>query len=105
MRTIKGLSSMEKLLNKEEVMAMLGIARSTLYCWISQRKIPHVKVGRLLRFKETDIHQWLNDRIVRPQSAEASQSTRIKRVRPRSPKAYDDVQRLVNNAKKDILKK
>jgi excisionase family DNA binding protein len=97
---------MGKLLTKEDVLEMLKIKQSTLYSWIYQKKILYIKLGKkCLRFRESDILEWIADKAVRPQTAEASQKARIKRVRPRSPKAYDDVQRLVNNAKKDILKK
>jgi len=97
---------MERLLTKKDVLEMLGIKQSTLYTWVHQKKIPFVKLGRrTLRFREGDILEWIADKAIRPQTAESSQSTRIKRPRSRSPKADDDVQRLVNNAKKDILKK
>ena len=97
---------MEKLLTKKDVLEMLAIKESTLYSWVHQKKIPFVKLGkRTLRFKENDILEWIADKAVRPQTAESSQSTRIKRPRSRPPKADDDVQRFVNNAKKDILKK
>jgi excisionase family DNA binding protein len=96
---------MQKLLTKEEVMLMLKIKKSTLYFWVSQRTIPYVKVGRLLRFKETAILQWLTSKEVHPHTSKTSQSIGIKRVRSRSLKSDDEVQALVNNAKRDILKK
>lgn len=97
---------MEKLLGTNEVAMMLGITKATLYSWTCRNLIPCIKLsGRVLRFRESDILEWIADKAVRPQTAETSQSTRIKRVRSRPPKADDDIQRLVNNAKKDILKK
>lgn len=68
-------------------------------------KIPYVKLGkRCLRFRESDILEWVAGKAVCPQTAESSQSIGIKRARLRYQKADDDVQRLVNNAKKEILK-
>lgn len=96
---------MEKLLTKEDVLEMLGIKESTLYCWVYRKKIPYIKLGkRCLRFRENDILQWLTSKEVHPRTAETSQKARIKRVRSKPPKADDDIQRLVNNAKKDVLK-
>jgi len=37
----------------------LGIKVSTLYCLAAERKIPHYRVGRLLRFKKSEIDQWM----------------------------------------------
>ena len=97
---------MEKLLTKKDVLEMLGIKESTLYTWVHRKKIPYIKLGkRCLRFRENDILEWISYKAVRSQTDESSQSTRIKRPQSRSPKADDDVQRLVNNAKKDTLKK
>lgn len=95
---------MEKLLTKEDILEMLKIKKSTLYCWVHQKKIPFIKLGRrTLRFRESEILEWIADK-VRPQTAETSQKTRIKRLQSKSPKADDHIERLINNAKKDVLK-
>jgi excisionase family DNA binding protein len=96
---------MEKLLTKKDVLEMLGIKESTLYTWVHHKKIPYIKLGkRCLRFKESLILEWIADREVRPQTAETSQKPRIKRLQSKSPKADNDIERLVNNVKKCILK-
>ena len=95
---------MEQLLTTEQIMEVLKIKKSTLYSWVHQNKIPHIKLGRLLRFQESLIAEWIATK-EHPQTAETSQKARIKRPQSKSPKANDDIQRLVNNAKKDILKK
>jgi excisionase family DNA binding protein len=37
----------------------LRIKRSTLYAWAEQGTIPHLKLGRLLRFDPDEIETWL----------------------------------------------
>jgi excisionase family DNA binding protein len=37
----------------------LEIKVSTLYSLVAQRKIPHYKVGRLVRFKKSEIDLWM----------------------------------------------
>src|SRR5690348_8721558 len=37
----------------------LWIKRSTLYAWAAQGTIPHLKLGRLLRFDPEEIEAWL----------------------------------------------
>ena len=37
----------------------LGITKGTLYVWVCHRKIPYVKVGRLVKFDLKAIEEWL----------------------------------------------
>ena len=37
----------------------LGIKHSTLYTWAEQGSIPHLKLGRLVRFDSDEIDIWL----------------------------------------------
>ena len=37
----------------------LRVKRSTIYAWTEQGKIPHLKLGRLLRFDPDEIEAWL----------------------------------------------
>ena len=43
------------------MMWFLGIKKSTLYEWIVQKKVPHYKVGRLVKFKRDDLEAWLKE--------------------------------------------
>jgi len=38
----------------------LEIKESTLYSLAAERKIPHFKIGRLVRFKKSDIDLWMD---------------------------------------------
>ena len=42
----------------------LGMKKYTIYCWVNQRKIPYVKMGRLLRFDTRMINKWVEDNSV-----------------------------------------
>ena len=37
----------------------LGVSKGTLYVWVCHRKIPYVKVGRLVKFDLVRIDKWL----------------------------------------------
>lgn len=50
---------MKRLLNFEETKGILGIKTSTLYSWVNMRKIKHVKIGRLLKFRQDDIEELI----------------------------------------------
>jgi len=57
---------MEKLLTIDELAKVLSVKKSTIYQWVHLGLIPHIKVGRLLRFKEGNIQKWLISREVKP---------------------------------------
>ncbi len=50
---------MVKMLSPEQVSDMLEVKVSTIYQWTHQRFIPHIKVGRFVRFREDEIERWL----------------------------------------------
>lgn len=47
------------LIDVRELSEYLGITVETAYNWVSQKKIPYIKVGRLLRFDLDKINEWL----------------------------------------------
>lgn len=50
---------MTKLLRPEDVAEMLGVKKSTVYQWSHRGYIPHIKLGKLLRFDEEAVIEWL----------------------------------------------
>ncbi len=48
-----------RLLTIAEAAALLGVKTQTLYLWVSQRRIPHRKIGRLVRFTESDLEEFV----------------------------------------------
>lgn len=53
------------LIDKDTLARELGVSVNTLYAWVNQRKIPYVKVGRLLKFDRKDIEAWIEDRKIK----------------------------------------
>ena len=53
-------------LGNDQAAAYLGCTPGTLRVWVSQRRVPYLKVGRLVRFRESDLARWLDERVVRP---------------------------------------
>ena len=56
------ISREKQLLNISEAAELLGIRKNTLYEWVVQRKIPYIKVGRLVKFRKEDLEAWIEDR-------------------------------------------
>jgi excisionase family DNA binding protein len=58
---------LEELIAPEVAAKMLGIKTITVYKWVTERKIPFVKVGGVLRFRPSALDAWLKQREHRPQ--------------------------------------
>ncbi|WAC06733.1 MAG: helix-turn-helix domain-containing protein [Thermodesulfobacteriota bacterium] len=56
------ISQQKQLLDTTKASQFLGISKNTLYEWIVQKKVPHVKVGRLVKFRREDLEEWLKQR-------------------------------------------
>ena len=59
-------SSPKKLLSRPEAAAFLGIAEGTLAVWASTKRysLPYIKVGRLVKYRLSDLEKFLEDRRV-----------------------------------------
>jgi excisionase family DNA binding protein len=49
----------EKLLSPKSVAEMLGVSLQTIYRWSCEKKIPKIKIYGSLRFRPSDISNWL----------------------------------------------
>ena len=56
------ISRQKQLMDMNEASEYLGIRKNTLYEWVIERKVPHVRVGRLLKFRREDLENWLRKR-------------------------------------------
>jgi excisionase family DNA binding protein len=71
----------------------LCIKRSTLYAWATQGMIPHLKLGRLLRFDPDEVEACLQNHRVEALSEPAS---------PRRRPGTDNVDLLIAEAKRAV---
>ena len=49
----------EPLLRPDEVARMLGVRRSSVYEYVRTGRLPHVRVGRHVRFLREDLEDWV----------------------------------------------
>lgn len=54
----------KRLLNADELAQMISVNRDTLYRWVSQRKIPCVKIGRSTKFDTEVIDKWIKEKSI-----------------------------------------
>jgi excisionase family DNA binding protein len=49
------------LLTAEDVAAMLGMGTDWIYAQVRANRIPHVRLGRYVRFRSESIDQWIRE--------------------------------------------
>ena len=49
----------EKWVTLKEVQEHLGVGRETILQWIAKRNMPAYKVGRLWKFKFSEVEEWI----------------------------------------------
>jgi excisionase family DNA binding protein len=52
----------DQLMNTSQVARWLNMSESTIRKWVHYGYIPHVKLGRAVRFKEKDVEAWIEER-------------------------------------------
>ena len=80
-------------LDIKELSRYLNIKPSTLYAWVAQDKIPHVKIHRLIRFKVEEMETWVESfkRDPSPQPSLVFKN-----------KSHGDVDALIARAKREV---
>lgn len=49
----------DRWLSVEEIAEYLGVSKDTVYAWISKRNMPAHRIGRLWKFKATEVDGWI----------------------------------------------
>jgi excisionase family DNA binding protein len=53
------LLSQDPILTVPEVARYLKISKSKIYYLISRRQLPHLRIGRNVRVRQSDLKQWI----------------------------------------------
>ena len=49
----------EKWSSLEEIAEHLGVSKDTIYRWIAKKQMPAHKVGKLWKFKISEVDKWV----------------------------------------------
>ena len=49
----------ERWLTVDHICKYLNVSNETVYKWIERRKLPAHKMGRLWKFKATEVDEWV----------------------------------------------
>jgi excisionase family DNA binding protein len=65
------------LLDVRGAAALLGISAGTLYHWLSERRVPVVRLGlRCVRFRRSDLEAWISEKSVGTNGAQVPATRR-----------------------------
>ena len=56
----------KRFMSVKELATYLGISVNTVYSWVSTRKLPYHKIGRLPKFDIRDIERWVLEHKIVP---------------------------------------
>ena len=59
----------EALLDVGQVAQMLKISIATVRRWVWQGYIPYMKIGKAIRFSNSDIESWINSKCANPMAS------------------------------------
>jgi predicted DNA-binding transcriptional regulator AlpA len=75
----------ERLLSPEETAQFLGTTPGTLSCWRCTKKydLPYVKIGTLVRYRISDLRDWVARRAVNLPTETSRARRRVRHARAR----------------------
>ena len=53
------MTSEERWLSVEEIAVHMGVSKETVYRWLERGKIPAHRIGKLWKFKASEVDQWV----------------------------------------------
>jgi excisionase family DNA binding protein len=56
---------MEEILTIPQVAKYLQISPAKIYYMVKRKQIPHIKIGRNVRIKESELQRWLEKQTVK----------------------------------------
>jgi excisionase family DNA binding protein len=51
----------DRWLSVDEISDYLGVAKDTIYTWVTSKGMPGHKVGRFWKFKKEDVDTWVRE--------------------------------------------
>ncbi len=55
------METSERWLSVEEIAGHLGVSKETIHRWLAKSKIPAHRVGKLWKFKTSEVDSWVTE--------------------------------------------
>lgn len=55
------MEQLERWLSVNEIGEHLGVSKETIYRWLEKGKIPAKRVGKLWKFKASEVDRWIEN--------------------------------------------
>lgn len=72
------MATEERWVGVEDVAAHIGVAKDSIYRWVEEQGLPAHRVGRLFRFKLSEIDEWVRQDKDQEKSPNSVQSVKCK---------------------------
>jgi len=56
---LEAMQEHERWLAVDEIAAHIGVNRDTVYKWIERKQLPAHKLGKLWKFKVSEVDEWI----------------------------------------------
>lgn len=60
------MGTTDRYINIDELCKFLGVKKRTAYYLVETLQIPHYRIGRLIRFKLSEIEEWMESKKQEP---------------------------------------
>lgn len=74
------MAATEKWLSVEEIAEYLGVSKETIYRWLDRGTIPAHRIGKLWKFKPSDVDEWVKSGAAGPNGPAMRHDNRKKEV-------------------------
>lgn len=64
------MNAIEPWLSVEEIAGHLGLSKETVYKWLERKRIPAHRIGRLWKFKASEVDAWVMNGRASPSEAD-----------------------------------
>ncbi len=91
----------DRFLNIAELSEYLSIKRSTLYSYVESGLLPHYRIGKLVRFKQSEIDRWIETRKREVVHVERKVNRTLDKILPNKDIAAT-TRNAIDNAKKGV---
>jgi len=55
------MTNEERWLSVEEIAVHMGVSKETVYRWLERGTIPSHRIGKLWKFKATEVDEWVRE--------------------------------------------